>query len=74
MLIFHRQEPQTLANECSVAGVLERPYQNQLPLKAKELTLWAKQQNATEIDNNMRGAQQAIDENSSHTKHALVRI
>lgn len=63
-----------MANECSFAGVLERLYQKQLPLKAKELTVLSKQQNATEIDNNMRGAQQAIDENSGNTKQALVRI
>lgn len=65
-----------MANEYSLADVLERFYQNQLALEAAvmELTLWAEQQNALEIGNNIRGALQTIDENAGHIKQGLARL
>lgn len=46
-----------MASEYSLTDVLERLYQNQLALEAAvmELTLWAEQQNALEVGENVRG-------------------
>lgn len=46
-----------MASEYSLTDVLERLYQNQLALEAAvmELTLWAEQQNASEVGGNIRG-------------------
>lgn len=46
-----------MTSEYSLADVLERIYQNQLALEAAvmELTLWAEQQNAVDVGDNVRG-------------------
>lgn len=65
-----------MANEYSLADVLERIYQNQLALEAAvmELTLWAEQQNAVEVGDNVRGALYTIGENAGHIKQGLARL
>jgi hypothetical protein len=56
--------------------VLERIYHNQLALEAAvmELTLWAEQQNAVEVGDNVRGALYTIGENTGHIKQGLARL
>lgn len=51
-----------MANEYSLTDLLERIYQNQLALEAAvmELTLWAEQQNESDLGKNVRGALQTI--------------
>lgn len=65
-----------MANEYSLTDVLERIYQNQLALEAAlmELTLWAEQQNAPELGENVRGALHTIGENAGHIKQGLARL
>ncbi|MDY0834179.1 hypothetical protein [Pseudomonas sp. SED1] len=57
-----------MASEYSLMDVLERFYQNQLALEeaVMELTLWAEQQNALEMGNNVRGALHTIGESAGH--------
>ncbi|WP_209990231.1 MULTISPECIES: hypothetical protein [Pseudomonas] len=65
-----------MANQYSLADVLERFYQNQLALEAAlmELTLWAEQQNALELGTNVRGTLHTIGENAGHIKQGLARL
>ncbi|MBY8945191.1 hypothetical protein J1G35_04915 [Pseudomonas sp. SH10-3B] len=65
-----------MASEYSLADVLDRFYQNQLALEAAvmELALWAEQQNATELGENVRGALHTIGENAGHIKQGLARL
>ncbi|MEW5714592.1 hypothetical protein AB1462_19825 [Pseudomonas sp. SB113] len=65
-----------MADEYSLAEVLERFYQNQLALEAAlmELTLWAEQQNASTVSQNIRGALETIGENAGHIKQGLARL
>lgn len=65
-----------MANEYSLTDVLERLYQNQLALEAvlMELTLWAEQQNAIEVGENVRGALHTIAESAGHIKQGLARL
>jgi hypothetical protein len=76
MLEFFRKESATMASEYSLADVLERIYHNQLALEAAvmELTLWAEQQNAFEVGDNVRGALHTIGENAGHIKQGLARL
>ena len=65
-----------MANEYSLADVLERLYHNQLALEAAlmELTLWAEKQNATETGENVRGALLTISENAGYIKQGLAKL
>jgi hypothetical protein len=65
-----------MTNEYSLTDMLERFYQNQLALEAAvmELTLWAEQQNALELGENVRGALHTIGENAGHIKQSLARL
>jgi hypothetical protein len=65
-----------MSSEYSLADVLERIYHNQLALEAAvmELTLWAEQQNAVEVGDNVRGALYTIGENAGHIKQGLARL
>ncbi|WGT26134.1 hypothetical protein [Pseudomonas marginalis] len=65
-----------MASEYSLSDVLDRFYQNQLALEAAvmELALWAEQQNATELGENVRGALHTIGENAGHIKQGLARL
>ncbi len=65
-----------MAGEYSLADMLGRIYENQLALEAAimELTLWAEQQNTTELGGNVRGALQTIEENAGHIKQGLARL
>lgn len=65
-----------MANEYSLSDMLERFYENQLALEAAvmELTLWAEQQNASEMGGNVRGALHTIGENAGHIKQGLARL
>lgn len=65
-----------MASKYSLSEVLERLYQNQLALEAAvmELTLWAEQQNALELGENVRGALHMIGENAGHIKQGLARL
>ncbi|WP_033046569.1 hypothetical protein [Pseudomonas fluorescens] len=65
-----------MASEYSLADVLYRIYQNQLALEAAimELTLWAEQQDAVEVGENIRGALSTITENAGHIKQGLARL
>lgn len=60
----------------SLPDVLERMYTNQLALEAAlmELTLHVEQQGAPEVGENVRGALQAIGENTGHIKQGLARF
>ena len=57
MLEFFRKESAIMANEYSLADVLERIYHNKLALEAAlmEVTLWAERKNAAEVGENVRG-------------------
>lgn len=76
MLNSFRDESAIMASEYSLADVLERLYQNQLALEAAvmELTLWAEQQDAVEVGENVRGALNTITENAGHIKQGLARM
>ena len=65
-----------MTSEYSLAGLLETIYHNQLALEAAvmEVTLWAEQQNAAELGENVRGALHTIDENAGHIKQGLARL
>ena len=65
-----------MAGEYSLTDVLERLYQNQLALEAAvmELTLWAEQQNALDVGENVRGALHTIGENAGHINQGLARL
>lgn len=65
-----------MANEYSLTNMLERFYENQLALEAAimELTLWAEQQNTSNLGGNVRGALLTIGENAGHIKQALARL
>ncbi|MDY7551938.1 MULTISPECIES: hypothetical protein [Pseudomonas] len=65
-----------MTSEYSLKDVLERFYQNQMALEAAlmELTLWAEQQNALEVGENVRGALHTIGENAGHIKQGLARL
>lgn len=65
-----------MADEYSLADVLERMYQNQIGLEAAlmELTLHAEQQGFVEVGDNVRGALWAIGENAGHIKQGLARL
>lgn len=65
-----------MAREYSLTDMLERFYENQLALKAAvmELTLWAEQQNVSEMGENVRGALQTIGANSGHIKQSLAQL
>lgn len=65
-----------MTSEYSLADILERIYHNQLALEAAvmEVTLWAEQQNAAELGENVRGALHTIDENAGHIKQGLARL
>lgn len=65
-----------MASEYSLTDVLERIYHNQLALEAAvmELTLWAEQQNAAEVGENVPGALYTIGENAGHIKQGLARL
>lgn len=63
-----------MASEYSLTDMLERFYENQLALEAAvmELTLWAEQQTALEVGENVRGALHTIGENAGHIKQGLA--
>ena len=65
-----------MASEYSLTDVLERIYQNQLALEAAlmELTLWAEQQDAGILGENVRGALFTLGENAGHIKQGLARL
>lgn len=65
-----------MSSEYSLADVLERIYHNELALEAAvmELTLWAEQQNAVAVGDNVRGALYTIGENAGHIKQGLARL
>jgi hypothetical protein len=65
-----------MASEYSLADMLERIYHNQLALEAAvmELTLWAEQQNAIEVGDNVRGALYTIGENAGQIEQGLARL
>ncbi|WLI47946.1 hypothetical protein PSH84_14380 [Pseudomonas beijingensis] len=65
-----------MASEYSLTDVLERIYQNQLALEAAlmELTLWAEQQDAGVLGENVRGALFTLGENAGHIKQGLARL
>lgn len=65
-----------MADEYSLADVLERMYQNQLGLEAAlmELTLRAEQQGLAEVGDNVRGALWVIGENAGHIKQGLAKL
>jgi hypothetical protein len=65
-----------MASEYSLADVLQRIYHNQLALEAAvmELTLWAEQQNAVEVGDNVPGTLYTLSENAGHIKQALARL
>jgi hypothetical protein len=65
-----------VADEYSLADVLERMYQNQLSLEAAlmELTLRAEQQGLAEVGDNVRGALWVIGENAGHIKQGLAKL
>ena len=65
-----------MAYEYSITDMLERFYENQLALEAAvmELTLWAEQQNASEMGENVRGTLHTIGENAGHIKQGLARL
>lgn len=65
-----------MANEYSLADVLERIYHNQLALEAAimELTLLTEAQGAAEAAGNVRGALEAIGENAGYIKQGLARL
>jgi len=65
-----------MADEYSLADVLERMYQNQLGLEAAlmELTLHAEQLGLAEIGDNVRGALWAIGENAGYIKQGLAKL
>lgn len=65
-----------MTKEYSLADVLERFYQNQLAIEAAlmELTLWAEQQNALEVGENVRGALHTLGENAGHIKQGLAKL
>lgn len=60
----------------SLPDMLERFYENQLALEAAimELSLWAEQQGGAHVDQNIRGALEAIGENAGHIKQGLARL
>jgi hypothetical protein len=65
-----------MASEYSLTDVLDRFYQNHLVLEAAvmELTLWAEQQDALGVGENVRGALHTIGENAGHIKQGLARL
>lgn len=65
-----------MANEYSLADVLERIYHNKPALEAAlmEVTLWAERKNAAEVGENVRGALHTIGENADHIKQGLARL
>lgn len=65
-----------MASDYSLANTLERVYENQLALEAAvmELTLWAEQQNTSDLGGNVRGALNTIGENAGHIKQGLARL
>lgn len=65
-----------MTSEYSLADILERIYHNQLALEAAvmEITLWAEQQHAAEVGENVRGALHTIGENAGHIKQGLARL
>ena len=65
-----------MASDYSLADVLERFHQNQLALEAAlmELTLWAEQQNAVGVGENVRGALDTIGKNAGHIRQGLARL
>lgn len=62
--------------EYSLPDVLDRLHHNQLALEAAvmELTLLVERQGHTEVGINVRGALEAIGENSGHIKQGLARL
>ena len=64
------------ALEYSLPATLERIYENQLALEAAimELSLWAAGQGGTRVDENVRGALDAIGENAGYIKQGLARL
>lgn len=62
--------------EYSLPATLERTYENQLALEAAimELSLWAVGQGGTRVDENVRGALDAIGENAGYIKQGLARL
>lgn len=65
-----------MASEYSITDVLERIHQNQLALEAAvmELTIWAEQQGASDVGENVRGALDTLGENAGHIKQGLARL
>ena len=65
-----------MPSEYSLPDVLERMYQNQLALEAgiMELTLHVEAHGHANVGENVRGALEAIGENSGHIKQGLARL
>lgn len=65
-----------MESEYSLATVLERFYENQLALESAvmELTLWAEQQNASDLGKNVRGSLEVIGDNAGYIKQGLARV
>lgn len=62
--------------EYSLTDTLERIYENQLALEAAimELSLWAEDNGASHVDDNVRGALCTIGENAGYIKQGLARL
>ncbi|WP_405121363.1 hypothetical protein [Pseudomonas petroselini] len=65
-----------MPGEYSLSDILERMYENQLSLEAAlmELTLHVEAHGHADVGNNVRGALEAIGENSGHIKQGLARL
>lgn len=60
----------------SLPDVIERIYENQLALEAAiiELSIWTANHGGQYVDENVRGALQAIGENAGHIKQGLAKL
>lgn len=65
-----------MSGQYSLSKVLERIYENQLPLEAAmmELTLMSERQGVPNVGENVRGALETISENSGHIKQGVARL
>ncbi|WP_225908608.1 hypothetical protein [Pseudomonas lactucae] len=61
-----------MASEYSLTDVLERIYQNQAAVM--ELTLRAEQRGVSDVGENVRGALDALGENTGHVKQGLTQL
>jgi hypothetical protein len=66
----------TMPSDYSLSDELERLYENQQAVETAimELTLLAEEQGAREVGGNIRGAMEAISENTGHIKQGSARL